>query len=189
MPRSNPALLTAAATAGVLFALGAAAPDAHARPLSLDEIHQMGVWLECAEACDPLPALPTYDDHVATETCRAACGATSRHWEKNGVAPIDRDDHWLALLELIDADETLRADLPADTTGQPLICYRDEVAQNTVDAVRADSFWARPPMDNEPHRETLEWEAHILRTRAETLIARSEPDAYLWGPASNLLGP
>jgi hypothetical protein len=44
-------------------------------------------------------------------------------------------------------------------------------------------------VDDERHRETVEWEAGIYRTRAETLIARAQPDPYLWGPASNLLGP
>jgi len=57
-----------------------------------------------------------------------------------------------------------------------------------VDAIRNDSFWARPRPDDERHGETVEWEAQLYRTRAETLIARAEPDPYLWGPASDLLG-
>jgi NAD(P)-dependent dehydrogenase (short-subunit alcohol dehydrogenase family) len=65
----------------------------------------------------------------------------------------------------------------------------DEVAQYAIDAIRNDSFWARPSIDDEHHRETVEWEAGIYRTRAETLIARRPPDPYLWGPSSNLLGP
>lgn len=73
-------------------------------------------------------------------------------------------------------------DLPATFT-EP-----EEVAANAVEAIRTGSFWARPTMDDEAHRETMEWEAHILRTRAETLIARSAPDPYLWGPPSHLLG-
>jgi NAD(P)-dependent dehydrogenase (short-subunit alcohol dehydrogenase family) len=64
-----------------------------------------------------------------------------------------------------------------------------EVARNAVDAIRTDSFWARPTIDDEAHRETVEWETQIYRTRAETLIARAQPDPYLWGPASHLLGP
>jgi NAD(P)-dependent dehydrogenase (short-subunit alcohol dehydrogenase family) len=76
-----------------------------------------------------------------------------------------------------------RTGLPATFT-EP-----EEVAQNTVDAIRSDSFWARPTSDHELHRETVEWETAIYRTRAETLIARTQPDPYLWGPASNLLGP
>ncbi len=63
----------------------------------------------------------------------------------------------------------------------------EEVADNTIAAIRAESFWARPSVDDEAHRETVEWEAGIYRTRAETLIARAQPDPYLWGPASNLL--
>ena len=62
------------------------------------------------------------------------------------------------------------------------------VAQTAIDAIRADSFWARPAVDDERHRETVEWEASIYRARAEALIAREPPDAYLWGPRSDLLG-
>jgi len=65
----------------------------------------------------------------------------------------------------------------------------DEVAGTTIEAIRRDSFWARPAVEDERHRETVEWEAKIYRSRAETLIARAQPDPYLWGPASNLLGP
>jgi NAD(P)-dependent dehydrogenase (short-subunit alcohol dehydrogenase family) len=72
--------------------------------------------------------------------------------------------------------------LPATLT-QP-----EEVADTAVEAIRGESFWARPSIDDVAHRETVEWEAQIYRTRAETLIARAPPDPYLWGPASNLLG-
>jgi NAD(P)-dependent dehydrogenase (short-subunit alcohol dehydrogenase family) len=65
----------------------------------------------------------------------------------------------------------------------------EEVAQTAVDAIRAGSFWARPSLDDDRHRETVEWEAQIYRSRAEALIARAQPDPYLWGPASDLLGP
>jgi NAD(P)-dependent dehydrogenase (short-subunit alcohol dehydrogenase family) len=65
----------------------------------------------------------------------------------------------------------------------------EEVAQNAIDAIRNDSFWARPSIDDALHAETVAWEAGIYRTRAETLIARADPDPYLWGPASDLLGP
>ena len=64
----------------------------------------------------------------------------------------------------------------------------EEVATQAIDAIRAESFWARPTVDDEAHRETVEWEATIHRARAEAAIARSAPDPYLWGPASNLLG-
>ena len=63
----------------------------------------------------------------------------------------------------------------------------DEVAQNAIEAIRNDSFWARPSVEDDRHRETVEWEAQIYRTRAETLIARAQPDPYLWGPKSDLL--
>jgi NAD(P)-dependent dehydrogenase (short-subunit alcohol dehydrogenase family) len=64
----------------------------------------------------------------------------------------------------------------------------EEVADTAMDAIRSESFWARPTAADEKHRETVEWEAGIYRTRAEALIRRDPPDAYLWGPASNLLG-
>jgi NAD(P)-dependent dehydrogenase (short-subunit alcohol dehydrogenase family) len=73
--------------------------------------------------------------------------------------------------------------LPATFT-QP-----EEVAANAIEAIRTDSFWARPHLEDPAHRETVEWEARIYRTRAETLISRRPPDPYLWGPASDLLGP
>ena len=75
-------------------------------------------------------------------------------------------------------------------TGLPAtLTTPDEVARTAIEAIRQDSFWARPSVDDHAHRETVEWEAAIYRTRAETLIARRPPDPYLWGPASNLLGP
>ena len=64
-----------------------------------------------------------------------------------------------------------------------------EVAETVMDAIRRESFWARQRVDDAAHRETVEWEAQIYRTQAEANIARAQPDAYLWGPASNLLGP
>lgn len=76
------------------------------------------------------------------------------------------------------------------STGLPAtLTQPEEVAANAIEAIRTDSFWARPNVDDEAHRETVEWEHQIYRTRAETLIARAKPDPYLWGPASHLLGP
>ena len=65
----------------------------------------------------------------------------------------------------------------------------DEVAETAMDAIRRESFWARPTVADEAHRETVEWEARIYRAQAEANITRTQPDSYLWGPASNLLGP
>ena len=64
----------------------------------------------------------------------------------------------------------------------------DEVAVTAMDAIRRESFWARQSVTDEAHRETVEWEARIYRAQAEANIAREQPDAYLWGPASDLLG-
>ena len=65
----------------------------------------------------------------------------------------------------------------------------EEVATNAVDAIRSESFWARPSIDDAAHRETVEWETEIYRARAEALISRSSPEPYLWGPQSGVLGP
>ena len=65
----------------------------------------------------------------------------------------------------------------------------DEVADNAIEAIRTRSFWARPNVGDERHRETVEWEQRIYRARADALIARQAPDPYLWGPPSGVLGP
>ncbi len=65
----------------------------------------------------------------------------------------------------------------------------EEVAATAIEAIRTDSFWARPSADDPAHGETVAWEAGIYRARTEALIARTAPDPYLWGPQSNLLGP
>ena len=76
------------------------------------------------------------------------------------------------------------------STGLPAtLTQPEEVAQSVLEAIRMDSFWARPSIDDERHHETVAWEADIYRTRAETLIARGNPEPYLWGPRSDLLGP
>ncbi|MBM4320270.1 MAG: hypothetical protein FJ125_09975, partial [Deltaproteobacteria bacterium] len=89
---------------------------AHGRPLTLAELYDLGAHVGCVEACPPLGAEPTYDEHVSRQVCLAACGQPPRLWEKNGVAPVDRVDHELALLEYQDAQDPTRE----------LVCYRDE---------------------------------------------------------------
>ena len=42
-------------------------------------------------------------------------------------------------------------------------------------------------MTGSRHRETIEWENGIYRTLADTLISRGAPDAYLWGPSSDVM--
>ena len=37
--------------------------------------------------------------------------------------------------------------------------------------------------------ETIEWEHDMWRTRLEAMIDRTDPDPYLWGPPSSLIGP
>ncbi len=74
------------------------------------------------------------------------------------------------------------------STGVPAVFMEpEEVARYTIDAIRNDSFWARPAPDDPEHGVTADWETQIYRTRAETLIARTPPDPYLWGPRSDQL--
>jgi NAD(P)-dependent dehydrogenase (short-subunit alcohol dehydrogenase family) len=74
------------------------------------------------------------------------------------------------------------------STGMPAVASQpDNVAAFTVDAIRRDTFWARPDSSDPGRHEQADWESQIYRTRAETLIARTAPDPYLWGPPSNLL--
>ena len=75
------------------------------------------------------------------------------------------------------------------STGMPAVASApDDVAAFTVEAIRRDTFWARPDLIDDNRHEQTDWEAHIYRTRAETLIARAAPDPDLWGPPSSVLG-
>jgi len=95
--------------------------QANARALELPEIYEFGIWVACVEECPAMPpAGATYDEFRTQAECVANCGHAPRLWEKNGVAPTDRVDHELALLEYQDA---------VDPT-QALICYGD--VENTV---------------------------------------------------------
>jgi hypothetical protein len=91
------------------------ATAAEARPLKLDEVYQLGLYLECSAACPTTSDNSTYEDYLKRETCLVACGNAPRIWEKNGIAPVDKVDLDLALLELQHA---------ADPTAN-LICYAD----------------------------------------------------------------
>ena len=64
----------------------------------------------------------------------------------------------------------------------------DEVAAFTIDAIRRDTFWAKPDPASEIHREIFDWQKEIYRLRAEAIVKRTPPDPYLWGPPSNVLG-
>jgi len=108
----------AALTLGV--GLVAAASTADARPLSLDELYTFGQHLGCVERCPEVDAQSTYNDHVARQGCLADCGYAPRLWEKNGIPPVDRADHELALLEYYDSQDPT----------QSLVCYAD--ADETV---------------------------------------------------------
>jgi NAD(P)-dependent dehydrogenase (short-subunit alcohol dehydrogenase family) len=69
------------------------------------------------------------------------------------------------------------------------------VAEYTLEAIRNDSFWAHPTLDDDQRltggtqAELTEWEHDVWRTRLDAMISRSAPDPYLWGPPSSLLGP
>jgi NAD(P)-dependent dehydrogenase (short-subunit alcohol dehydrogenase family) len=80
------------------------------------------------------------------------------------------------------------------TSGVPVaMAQPDEVAAFTIEAIRRDTFWAHPDVADDQrqtggrHRESLEWENALYRTRAETLISRSAPDHYLWGPSNDVM--
>ncbi|MFH0899425.1 MAG: hypothetical protein V2A73_02225, partial [Pseudomonadota bacterium] len=96
-----------------LLEVGVTAP-AGAAPLSLSEVHELNTWVQCTEGCPPLASRPTYDEQTAHFACLAACGSSSRLWEKNGVAPVDRRDLELALLEAQDEFDPHPS----------LVCYR-----------------------------------------------------------------
>lgn len=91
------------------------AASAGARPLSLAEVHQLGVYVRCAEQCPAIANDEDYDAANARIACDAACGVPPRLFEKNGIAPVDRVDLDLAILEFQDSQDP-------DTD---LICYRD----------------------------------------------------------------
>jgi len=80
--------------------------------------------------------------------------------------------------------------IPAAALMQP-----SNVAEYTLEAIRNDSFWAHPTLEDDERltggtqAATIEWEHDIWRTRLDAMIARSDPSAYLWGPPSSVLGP
>jgi len=87
--------------------VAAASARAGAQPLTLAELDSLGAWVDCREACDAAAA-------VDRQVCLDACGAPDPAWEKDGVAPVSRNDLDLAGLEIADAG--------AGTE----ICYRDQ---------------------------------------------------------------
>ncbi len=97
--------LAAATCAAVVLGLGS---TAQARPLTLEEVYDLGRYVQCVEACPALAEVPGHDDFVARETCLAACGYAPRLWEKDGVPPVDRLDLDLALLEYTTSAEPPR---------------------------------------------------------------------------------
>jgi hypothetical protein len=101
-------------TLALALLVGVAGP-AQARPLKLYEIAEMGAWLSWVEGCE-MPATGTadYESYAAYQGCLALFGQAPRLWEKNGVDPVDRTDHELALLEYQHQDSPVA-----------LICYRD----------------------------------------------------------------
>lgn len=82
-----------------------------AAPLSLYELDAVPMALACRDACGTLPA-------IDRDTCGSACSpAVQPTWERNGVAPVDRMDWMLAILEYWD-----------DNSGS-LACVKDGVVK------------------------------------------------------------
>lgn len=100
------------------FVLAVLVPwSALAEPLDLTQLNEFNTWVQCSEECGELPPSPTFEQQRLYFQCQASCGNARRIWEKDGVAPVDRRDLELAVLE------TQHAQQPP---GAPLVCYRDE---------------------------------------------------------------
>jgi NAD(P)-dependent dehydrogenase (short-subunit alcohol dehydrogenase family) len=91
-----------------------------------------------------------------------------------------------------EAVESIAATLRA--TGIPVVVATpDEVAESVVDAIRGESFWAHPTVEDDARRTggrqrpVIDWENAIYRARCDALVNRTPPDPYLWGPTT-LLG-
>ncbi len=69
----------------------------------------------------------------------------------------------------------------------------EEVAQVVLDAIQHDRFWAHFDHQHDPTifggrmGPLIEWQNNVIRARADAIINRGRPDAYLWSgsaPAS-----
>ena len=112
--------------AALMIGLSLSTAAAQARPLTLAELFALSEHVACADGC--AAALPTatagYEDFVAYQACLQPCGAAPRLWEKNGVAPVDRADYELALMEFHHDQWTKSA--PDSADGHPdQVCYAD----------------------------------------------------------------
>jgi hypothetical protein len=108
---------TARPTLLLVFLALAWVPSAQARPLTLAELYNFGRYLGCVEKCGTVDQDSTYQQVVSYNQCLADnCALPPRLWEKNGIAPVDATDHWLALLEYQDSQDPTRR----------LVCYSDE---------------------------------------------------------------
>ena len=75
-----------------------------------------------------------------------------------------------------------------ESSGVPAVLAEpEEVAMTVLEAIQNDSFWAHHDLEADQRlsegrfKPVIEWEHEILRARADALINRSQPDAYLWG--------
>ncbi|HEY3736733.1 MAG TPA: SDR family NAD(P)-dependent oxidoreductase [Jatrophihabitans sp.] len=63
----------------------------------------------------------------------------------------------------------------------------EEVAQTVLDAIVTDNFWGSRDHDSDQRLSggrfipSLDWEAQVVRAKAEAMINRTSPDAYVWG--------
>jgi NAD(P)-dependent dehydrogenase (short-subunit alcohol dehydrogenase family) len=62
-----------------------------------------------------------------------------------------------------------------------------EVAVTVLDAILSDNFWGSRDHESDGRlgagrwSESIDWEAGIIRAKAEAMVNRTAPDAYIWG--------
>lgn len=126
------------ASLGALLGVLGVSSGASAEPLKLSELNEFNVWVQCSEACGELPPAATFEQQRIYFQCESSCGNAPRLWEKDGIAPTNRRDLELAILE------TQHAAQPPDA---PLVCYQGEAEEIVVrGALCAESVCEAQPL-------------------------------------------
>ena len=107
-----------------------------AKSLSLHELNEFVIWVQCSETCEeeyPLTTSPSYEEQEDLYECMSKCKAPARIWEKDGtrsvrdhrLSPrmysIDRHDMELAILEY---------QANKDDENRDLICYPEDFLED-----------------------------------------------------------